>query len=158
MSAFALVCTACQTDGAKTDGEDATGTGQTEQPKKVGKKIRTESDSLSYAVGIDLGNHLKNNIKAQVGDDLNNEMVFAAIKDVFSDKGTLTMDESYNFLNEYFSIRIPEKKKAEGKKFLEEVEKKNPNIKKTESGMLYEIIEQGSDVRATDLRDQVRVA
>lgn len=156
LAAFALVLSACSTQPKVA--EEGDGTVKTEETKrKTGKKIRTEADSLSYAVGVDLGNHLLNNIKKNAGKDFNIDMVFAAIRDVFAERPTLTLDESYAFLNEYFSVRVPAKKKAEGEAFLADVEKKNPNIQKTESGLLYEIIEPGSDVKATDLKDQVRV-
>lgn len=165
ISASALLFSSCQTKAVKAEGEDgavaATEQEQVDEQKqekrKTGKKVRKESDSLSYAIGVDLGNHLKNNIKGQVGDDLNVDMVFAAIRDVMKERPTLTMEESYAFLNEFFSVRIPAKKKAEGEAFLADVLKKNPNAKKTDSGLIYEIIDSGSEVKPSSLADQVRV-
>lgn len=150
LSILALTLSACST---QPKGED----GATQENRKTGRKIRTESDSLSYAVGIDLSNHLKNNIQKNVGSDFNIDMALAAIKDAMDDKYTLTTEESYAFLQEYFSVRLPERKKAEGEAFLADVERTNPAVQKTESGLLYEIINPGSDVRPADMRDQVRV-
>lgn len=157
MSAMALVFSACSTqpkEGAEGNTDNAE---VKETPRKTGKKIRTESDSLSYAVGVDLGNHLKYNIEKHVGKDFNREMVFAAIKDIFDDKPTLTSEEAQKYLQEYFVVRIPAKNKAKGEEFLAEVQKKNPAVQKTESGLLYEILVPGNEVKPTDLRDQVRV-
>lgn len=137
----------CQTNNNSPAASDGT--------VKPGKKIKTQADSLSYALGVSLGEQVRD-MKKNVGD-LDLEMFLAAIRDVQENKYTLTMDQSNEFLQHYFSFVMPEKNKAEGAKFLADVQKTNPNIKKTDSGVLYDIIEPGSDVRATNLADQVRV-
>lgn len=147
IAAFGLA--SCQTN--KSTAENAG-----EESVKPGRKIRTQSDSISYAVGVMFGENLKSFAK-DAGDDSNMEMIIAAIRDVQGGKYTLTVEQAQNFIQTYFMTVLPEKKKAEGAKFLADVEKTNPNVKKTESGLLYDIIEPGSDVRATSLQDRVRV-
>ncbi len=154
LSICALSLSACTTQPA--EGEQADGT-VVEAPRKTGKKLRSESDSISYAVGIDLGNHLKNNIEKNLGKDYNQDMVFAAIKDVFADRPTLLPADAMGFIQEYFMVRIPARNKAEGEAFLAKVAEENPNIQKTESGLMYEIIEPGNDVKAENPQDRVRV-
>lgn len=151
MSILALTLGACTTqpkDGAKATQETS--------KKKTGKKLRTESDSLSYAMGIYYGYNIQ--ARSEVaGKEFNLDYAIAGIKDVMAEQPTLDMNEAVAYLNEYYGVRIPEKKAAEEKEFLESVLKKNPGAVKTESGLIYEVIEQGSDVKATDLRDKVRV-
>ena len=149
LAAFAVVFASCST--APKEGEEAAAT-----EKKVGKSIKSESDTLSYAVGVDLGTYLQN-LKKSAGEVLNLKYVIAAINDIAKGKGTLDQEEAVNFLQEYFSVRIPAKKLAESQAFLAEVEKNNPNVKKTESGLLYEVIAEGSEKKATDTKDKVRV-
>ena len=152
LSVFALALSSCTSEKKPAEGEAAA---QGEETKKPGKKIRTETDSLSYAVGVDLGMYLSN-LKKQA-PEVNISMVEAAIHDVLADRWTLDQNQAMAFLQDYFSVRMPAKKKAEGDAFLADVEKKTPNIQKTESGLMYDIIDPGSDVKATSLKDQVRV-
>lgn len=143
LSIVAVAFASCQTGATKE--------GAQEGKAKTGRKIKTESDSLSYAFGTIAGDYLKN-MKKNVGEELNIEVALGAIRDVMGDKPTLDMDESQAFLQHYFTTVFPEKQKAEGEKFLANIEKTTPNVKKTESGILYDIIEPGSDVKpaATD--------
>ena len=98
--------------------------------------LKSEQDSLAYAIGEDLGSYIKN---------------------VLKNKSKLDQEASYAFLREYFTVRKPAKAKKESEEFLAKVEKENKNIQKTESGLLYEIITPGSDVKATGDSDTVRV-
>ncbi len=120
------------------------------------KQIRTEADSVSYALGMDMGRYLQNMDKTMKGQ-LNVDQVFSAIRDVMKDSPKMSQDTAMNFLREYFNVRMPARAKAESEAFMSEVEKNNPGIQKTESGLLYEIIEPGNDVKATQNKDAVRV-
>lgn len=114
--------------------------------------LKTEQDSLAYAVGLDLGNYIKN-----MDSTINIDVVAAAIKDVINNKQKMDQEASYAFLREYFMVRRPAKAKAEGEQFLASIEKDNKNIKKTDDGLLYEVIKPGSDVKATNDTDTVKV-
>ncbi len=152
LSVFALGLTACNSQS----GENAQTTENGETAKrKVGTKLKTASDSLSYAVGVDYGRYLKS-IEGTLGDYFDEKMVIAAIRDVLNDKNTLTFTESRTVMQDFFLVRIPERNRVEGEKFMEEMAKKE-GVQKTESGLLYEIIEPGSDKKATSLMDEVRV-
>jgi FKBP-type peptidyl-prolyl cis-trans isomerase len=54
-------------------------------------------------------------------------------------------------------VRIPARKKAEGEAFLAKVAEENANIQKTESGLMYEIIEPGNEIKPVNMQDKVRV-
>lgn len=114
--------------------------------------LKSEQDSLAYAIGVDLGSYIKN-----VDSTLNIDVVSAAIKDVLKNKSKMDQEASYAFLREYFTVRKPAKAKKESEEFLAKVEQENKNIQKTESGLLYEIITPGSEMKATSDNDTVRV-
>ncbi len=116
------------------------------------KSITTEQDSLAYAIGLDLGNYIKN-----MDSTLNIDIVSAAIKDVIADEQTMDQEQAYAFLREYFTVRKPARVKEQAAKLLSEVESSNSKVQKTESGLMYEIIEAGSEVKATKDSDIVRV-
>ncbi len=112
---------------------------------------KSEADSLSYALGIDVGKWLKG-----MDSTANVDMFAQAIKDVIGNKAKMTDEDAMAFLNEYFMVRKPAKALAEGEAFLAKVEKENKNVKKTESGLLYEIITEGGE-KPTSAMDTVEV-
>ena len=116
-------------------------------------KSYSDIDSLSYAIGIDYGTHAK-----RLDSNMNVAIIAAAIKDVLANKPQMTQEDAYAFLNEWFSVRLPAKNKAEAAAWLEDVKAKNPNIKVTDSGLMYEILDEGdAAVKATVDADQVMV-
>lgn len=120
-----------------------------------GKKIASfsDKDSLSYAIGIDYGMHAK-----RVDSTMNVSIIAQAIADAMHNKPQMTHEDAYEFLNEWFSVRLPAKNKAESEAFLQDVKKKNPNVKETETGLMYEILDEGDmNVRAVNDADQVKV-
>jgi FKBP-type peptidyl-prolyl cis-trans isomerase len=108
---------------------------------------------VAYALSLDLGNFLKT-----VDSTANPATVAQGIADVLKNKPQMTQEEAYAFLNEYFNVRVPARNLKESETFLEEVAASNPNIQKTESGVLYEILDEGdTSIKATDNADQVVV-
>lgn len=149
LSLVALGLSSCDQKAATTPANGEA------QEMKPGTKISTVSDSLSYAIGAEYGRYLVN-AKDIIGSDLNEKMVLKAINDLLAGKQSMTPEEGFAFMQEYFTVTMPERNLSEGIKFLEEVEKQ-PNVHKTESGLLYEIIVPGSDKKATKLSDEVKV-
>jgi FKBP-type peptidyl-prolyl cis-trans isomerase len=114
------------------------------------KTPKTEMDSVAYCLGIDVGNTVKNLDKS-----MSVEMIAAGIKDMLDEKGKVTVEEAYAYLNEYFQVRKPIKNLETANTFLAETEKKS-GVQKTESGLLYEIIQEGT-IKATNDADTVVV-
>ncbi|MCC8088446.1 MAG: FKBP-type peptidyl-prolyl cis-trans isomerase [Rikenellaceae bacterium] len=135
LSAVAVVTTSCHTSS----------------PASLAK---TESDSLSYAIGYDVGSSIKYNVDSVL---IKPEVVAAAIRDVFNNKTAMTQEEAYEFLQEYFMVRKPAKDKENADQLISEAVKNIKNVQKTESGLYYEIIDAGSSDKATDSRDTVVV-
>lgn len=156
LSAFAIGLTACNSKpAAEKEGEVQTTENGEPVKRKTGTKLKTVSDSISYAIGADYGRYVKSS-KETIGADLNEKMIMKGIRDAIQDKSTLTPEEGFAYMQKYFTVIVPERNLAEGEKFLEETAKQ-PNVQKTESGLLYEIVTPGSDKRATSLMDDVRV-
>lgn len=160
LTACAATLTACGDKAATNANENAQGTelsenGEVAQPKSK-TKLRNVSDSISYALGADYGRYLKSTIENLDGD-VNIKMVFKSIRETIEGKTAMTESESFAFLQEYYTVILPERKLAEGQKFLEQVATQ-PNVQKTESGLLYEIIEPGdANLKPVSLKDEVRV-
>lgn len=104
--------------------------------------IKTQADSVSNAVGLLLGMQLKENVK---DEKLNSAVISAAIEKVLStDAKDLEADLSAanDYFRNYMMVVVPAKKAGKEVTYLEEASKK-ANVKKTESGLLYEVIEAG---------------
>lgn len=115
--------------------------------------LKTEQDSLAYAVGLDLGNYVKG-----VDSTLDVNVIAAGIKAVLAnDTTTMTREAAYNFMRDYFMVRKPKKEKEASEKFLQDAEKNNANAKKTASGLIYEIVTPGDEAAKPKAIDTVRV-
>ncbi len=119
------------------------------------KSLKTEKDSLAYALGLDIGMGLKTTLKDST---LNVNLIAAGIKEAFANEMGMTREDATKFLQEYMYVRVPARAKAAGEEFLADVEKKTPNIQKTESGLMY-VVENEGDMsrRAMVDQDVVRV-
>ena len=118
------------------------------------KTPKSEMDSVAYAFSaMQFGPHIA---YLDSTENLSVDMIVAAIYDAVGGKSKMTPEEAQEFMNEYFSVRLPAKNLKEAEAFLAENEKK-PSVEKTESGLLYEIITPGSAVKATNDADTVVV-
>ena len=118
-----------------------------------GGSIKTDLDSVAYAIGVDIGNVLK-----MRDSTMNPNLVAKGIIDVFKGKNEMDRDSALMIQREYFMVKLPAKALAASEEFLASVEKENPNIQKTESGLLYEVIVPGdTEVMPTDDKDKVKV-
>lgn len=117
-------------------------------PASIGK---TEIDTLSYAIGWDVANMIK-----PVDSTLNIDVIASGIRDNFNGKTALTEEEIYAFMQEYFMVRKPAKAKQESEDFIASIEKSNKKAVKSESGLVYEIVELGDmSVKAVNDADTV---
>lgn len=118
-----------------------------------GGSIKTDVDSLAYAIGVDFGTQLK-----QLDSTMNPNIVAKGLIDVFNNRNKMTSDSAGMIIQEYMMIKLPAKKQKQEAIYLESVEKGNPNITKTESGLMYEVIMPGDEtVKAVNDADVVKV-
>lgn len=115
--------------------------------------MKTQKDSVSYALGIDIANNL---IQMQMREDINLSMFSKAMNDVFSENPKLSNEDAQRITQTFFrakqeALRAAELKQFEGNKekgttFLAE-NAKRIEVKTTASGLQYEIIKNGNGAR-----------
>ncbi|HNQ13176.1 MAG TPA: FKBP-type peptidyl-prolyl cis-trans isomerase [Bacteroidia bacterium] len=105
-------------------------------------KFENKNDSVSYSLGISIGNNLQ-----QSGfDQLNFELVKKGMSDTYAGSGAMDINAANGIVQGYMQAKKSEsanKNKAEGDKFLAETKKKD-GVKSTESGLLYEVLKVGT--------------
>jgi len=124
-------------------------------------QLKTQKDKSSYAIGVDMGNNLKNSIKT-TGADLDTNILLKGIKDALLDGKLLMTDQELKESKQALQHDIQakqqekmkgqaEKNKKDGEAFLEENKKKD-GIITLASGLQYKIIKHGSgrSPKATD--------
>ncbi len=129
-----------------------------ENTKKIQDvKVENASDSLSYALGVNIGESMKQ----QKLTEVNTEIMAAAIQAVLDDDTTALImrgDSALVVINKYMMKKRDEeaqKTKEEGIKFLEENGKK-PGVTTTASGLQYEVLKSGTGISPID-NEQVTV-
>lgn len=127
-----------------------------------GQDLKNKLDSMSYALGYDLGKNL-----GQLDMSLNSEMVYKGLKDVLKGEETLLTDADLNkwlqaFQNEARAAQQKmqqkqfEQVKVEGELFLEE-NKKKEGVVTTPSGLQYTVLKKGDGPKPPSPSTKVRV-
>lgn len=112
-------------------------------------------DSMSYALGVNVGTDLSKNLKTLPGGVYNIDLFLKAFTTAINGDSTLmTAEASQSFLQGYFTAaqeKLSADKKSEGEKFFAE-NAKNPAIQSTASGLQYIVLKDavGSKPAATD--------
>ena len=136
VAGLTLIFTSCKTQTVKVD-------------------IKTELDSVSYALGVNMAENLKH----MDFKDLNVMAVAKGIQDCLAEKpGTMTNEDAIILLNTFFSNLQDKKSKEnleEGRKFLEENAKKEGVIVDS-TGLQYKVIVEGTGPKPK-ADDKVRV-
>ena len=117
------------------------------------QELKTQKDSLSYALGVSIGTKLKSD-----KIDVNTETFGSAVKGVIEDKSLMTIEESQNFINHYFmnlSMKQANENKAKGQAFLEK-NKTQAGVVVLPSGLQYSVIKTGAGEKPT-VNDKVKV-
>jgi len=136
VAGLTLIFTSCKTQTVKVD-------------------IKTDLDSVSYALGVNMAENLKH----MDFKDLNVMAVAKGIQDCLAEKpGTMTNEDAIILLNTFFSNLQDKKSKEnleEGRKFLEENAKKEGVIVDS-TGLQYKVIVEGTGPKPK-AEDKVRV-
>jgi FKBP-type peptidyl-prolyl cis-trans isomerase FklB len=115
-------------------------------------ELKTESDTISYALGVTFGS----NLLMSGLEDINPLAIALAIQEVFDGESTLLdPEQANNMLNDYFSKLHFSSNLEEGENFLAE-NRLRDEITTTDSGIQYEVIEMGDGPRP-DPEDEVLV-
>jgi len=106
-------------------------------------KLDNDIDSLSYTLGADIGNSFRN----ASFEEINYDVFLKGIIDAFEEKDLKISEEEIKPYIQQFLTKLREENNSknleEGRAFLEE-NKKNDAVIVTESGLQYEIIEEGT--------------
>lgn len=111
------------------------------QNKMTGATPTSGSDSLSYALGVQVASFYK----MQGVDSVNSSQIKKAFDDVYSGKNTLSPEEAGSLLQQKMQeimMSKVNKVKAESERFLAE-NKKKEGVITLPSGLQYEILEKG---------------
>lgn len=126
---------------------------------KKGKKVetielKTQKDSISYALGVDIAENLaKSNL-----DFIDLVIFMKAMQDSRDSSLLFDTDKGREVLNTYFTAKKAEEAKKvseEGVKFLAENGKKE-DVKTTASGLQYTVLTEGSGAKPV-ITDKVKV-
>lgn len=109
-------------------------------------QLTNTKDSLSYALGVDIANSLK-----QGGFDLNTKALTEALNAHLGGKETLINEDS---ISSIITSGIIEMRAKPGRDFLAE-NKKNPKVKVTPEGLQYEVLVEGEGAYPTSSDDVI---
>lgn len=125
--------------------------GGPKKPKKV--KLKNEVDSVSYCLGVAIGNDLKTQLDKSIGDKRNDKIMMKALQVALSGDTTyIPVAKSDSIVQEYMKKIFEEKeaaRKAENAKFLTENGKKE-GVLTTPSGLQYMILKMGEGERPSE--------
>jgi FKBP-type peptidyl-prolyl cis-trans isomerase len=120
-------------------------------PVKTITTLKTEKDSLSYALGVNIGASITQQIQGFPGETPDTDLLVKGFTDAFKGEPEANMpikgnEEAVAFLEKYFS-KSQEKAGLEnreaGEKFLAENQKRT-GVFTTESGLQYEVLAEGT--------------
>ncbi|TVO34334.1 FKBP-type peptidyl-prolyl cis-trans isomerase [Vibrio algivorus] len=161
LAATVLLAVGCQ----KEESKDAQTTVKAEQAQSAAASTlyKTDDEKAAYAIGVSFANYLNTSIEkpAEIGINLDKDIVLKGIEDVFAQKAGMTEEETHQALQE-LDKRVSEKMQAQaaeksaaakkaGDDFRAEFAKED-GVKKTESGILYKVEKEGDGIspKATD--------
>lgn len=115
------------------------------------KKLRTDTDSVAYVIGMNVGMNL-----LRMDSTMNVGAVCEGIRDVFRSSAKLSAADAETYFLRYMNFALPEKARAYEEQFLADFAKSNRSYARTASGVTYTVGELGDQalVPASD-RDSV---
>ena len=126
---------------------------------KTNVSLKSDVDSVSYAIGVSTGLGYKENLKTLQGAEANVDALIAGfVQAIKGDSTKMNMEEAREYMQKYFveaSAKEANKTKEEGEKFLADNKTKSGVIT-TESGLQYQVITEGTGAKPT-AEDHVKV-
>ena len=122
--------------------------------KHSNTSIATEKDSLSYVIGLSVGQSL-----IQMDSTLNVDVVCQAIRDVYSSTPKMTMEQARDYYLGQMTFFVHEKAKKYQEQFLTDLRKSNREFVRLRNGVTYRIVKLGDQsVQTLVSRDSLRLA
>ncbi|MGM3190013.1 FKBP-type peptidyl-prolyl cis-trans isomerase [Dickeya dadantii subsp. dieffenbachiae] len=149
-------------DAAKTtDAAAASAPAAADAAKAAAGKFKSDEEAAAYALGASLGRYMDNSLKEQekLGIKLDKQQLIQGVQDAFADKSKLS-DEEIEKTLQSFEGRVKEAAQAKmqqdakdnadkGAKFRDAFVKEK-GVKKTESGLLYQVEKEGTGAAPKD--------
>jgi FKBP-type peptidyl-prolyl cis-trans isomerase len=145
-------CDAMQTEDKEAPKDDA--------QKAAGPSLETDAQKRSYALGMDIGNSVKD-----LPVELQTELLAAGIRDTVRGEAQLSQEEFQKVMEGFVAeLETAQEQKAtadaeanrkEGETFLAE-NKAKEGVKVTDSGLQYKVLEEG-DGPSPESGDQVTI-
>ncbi|MGL9760300.1 MAG: FKBP-type peptidyl-prolyl cis-trans isomerase [Symbiopectobacterium sp.] len=118
-------------------------------------KFKSDEDAAAYALGASLGRYIDNSMKEQkkLGITLNKDQLIAGVQDAFANKSKLSDEEIEKTLQgfeAFVKTAAEAKMKRDAKESAEKGTKfrnafaKERGVKKTKSGLLYQVEKEGT--------------
>jgi FKBP-type peptidyl-prolyl cis-trans isomerase FkpA len=101
-----------------------------------------ENKEVAYALGVAMGSNV---LRADF--PIQYYWLLKAIDDAFAESFQLTEDEMRGFMMHYYTVVIPAEAKQRSEEWLAKKEKES-GVQKTESGLLYKVVEAGDMEKA----------
>lgn len=102
------------------------------------KTMMSEADSLSYVIGLSVGNSL-----FKMDSTLNIDAVCAAIQDVYNASEKISMEEARDYYLGQKTYFVHEKAEAYQEQFLADLNRKNRDYVRLRNGVTYKIVTLG---------------
>lgn len=116
-----------------------------------GVKLRTDTDSVAYVIGMNVGANL-----LKMDSTLNVNALCEGIRDVFRGNEKLTAAAAETFYLSYVNYALPAKARAYEEQFLDDIAKSNRSYARTASGVTYTVASVGDQNQVpTSERDSV---
>ena len=126
---------------------------------KTNVGLKSDVDSVSYAIGVSFGSGLHDQLKTLPGGEANIDALIAGfVTSIQGDSTKMSVEKARDYMQTYFvqaSAKEAKKNKEEGEKFLAENKTKSGVIT-TESGLQYQVITEGTGAKPTE-KDRVKV-
>ena len=122
--------------------------------KQKSSTIATEADSLSYVIGLSVGQSL-----IQLDSTLNVDALCQGIRDVYGSTQKMTMDEARDYYLGQQTYFVHEKAEKYQEQFLADLRKSNREFVRLRNGVTYRIIKLGDQsVQSLVSRDTLNLA
>lgn len=106
--------------------------------KSSGVKLRTDTDSVAYVIGLNIGANLM-----KMDSTLNVDAVCKGIADYVAGRQLLSMEEAQTFYLRYVNYALPEKIKGQEEQYLDDVTA-DGSFRRSSSGLRYDIRREGN--------------
>ena len=121
--------------------------------------LKTDVDSVAYAIGVNTGAGFKENLQTFPGEELNVDVMIAGFVEGLKGKDVqIKLEDATQLIQAYFmaaQAKEGEKAKKEGEDFLAK-NKAESGVITTESGLQYKVLTEGSGAKPT-AEDKVKV-